>query len=142
MFFLYDIHPFYTLFSEIDLRMNPHLRLLQFNLWLYRKREDQRDDVVQWFNSICESVVSRSLVVEVCERTEEDGICNKIQDALLALNARVETLSVHLPVQYGSDKTINTRRLFPKLYEKGIVIERPIAYAEVCCYFLTSKLPY
>ena len=121
MFFLYDCHPFYMLSSEIDLRKNPHLQLLQFNLRLDDSDiRELRDDVIRWFNSICESVTSKSLVVEVRLFSEEVEICDKIQDTLLALYERTETFSVYL--------TPGTKEkgLFSKLYEVGIVVEEYI----------------
>ena len=125
MFFLYDSHPFYMLSSEINLRKSPHLRLLQFylNLNSLAIRESQAD-VIRWFNSICESVTSKSLVVEVRRFTEEVEICDKIQDTLLALYERIETFSVYL--------TPGTKEkgLFSKLYEAGIVVEEDVGYDE------------
>ena len=107
--------------SEIDIRKNPHLRLLQFDLRLHRSEiRKSQDDVIRWFNSICESVTSKSLVVEVRGFTEEVAICNKIQDTLLALYERIETFSVYLTP--GTKE----KRLFSKLYEVGIVIEEDI----------------
>ena len=121
MFFLYDCHLFYMLSSEIDLRKNPHLRLLGFNLNLGRSRiRKSQDDVIRWFNSICESVTSKSLVVEVRRFPEEVEICDKIQDTLLALCERIETFSVYLAP--GTKE----RGLFSKLYEAGIVVEEDI----------------
>ena len=118
MFFLYDSHPFYMLSSEIDLRRNPHLRLLQFDLNLNdREIRKSQDDVIRWFDSICESVTSKSLVVEVRGFTEEVEICDKIQDTLLALYERIETFSVYLT------PGIKAQALFSKLYEAEIVIE-------------------
>ena len=109
---------FYSLASEIDLRNYPHLRLLQFNF--HSKHEGIRkawDNVHKWFNSICESVSSKSLVVEVRGFFEELGRCNKIQDTLLGLHTRSDNFSVYLPA--GTEK----KRMFPKLYEAGIVVE-------------------
>ena len=104
--------------SEIDLRKNPHLRLLQFDLRLYNSEiRKSQDDVIQWFNSICESVTSNSLVVEVRYFSEEVEICDKIQDTLLALHERIETFSVYLPPGTKEEG------LCSKLYEVGIVIE-------------------
>ena len=103
--------------SEIDLRKNPHLRLLQL---YFSGIKQSQDDVIRWFNSICESVTSKSLVVEVRRFTEEVEICDKIQDTLLALYERIETFSVYLTP--GTKE----KRLFPKLYEVGIVVEEDI----------------
>ena len=125
MFFLYNSHPFYILSSEIDLRKNPHLRLLQFDFSLWEKKiRDSQDNVIRWFNSICESVTSKSLVVEVRGFTEEVEICDKIQNPLLALCERIETFSVYL--------TPGTKEkgLFSKLYEAGIVVEEDIGEDE------------
>ena len=136
MFFLYDSHPFYILSSEIDLRKNPHLRLLQFDFDLDDSEiRESRDDVIRWFNSICESVTSKSLVVEVCRFSEEVEICDKIQDTLLALYERIGSFLVYL--------TPGTKEkgLFSKLYEAGIVVERSLDWVEeVSDYLLTSKL--
>ena len=121
MCFLYDFHPFYMLSSEIDLRKNPHLRLLQLDLNPDNSEIiKSQDDVIQWFNSISESVTSKSLVVEVRGFTEEVEICDKIQDTLLALYERIETFSVYLtPGTKGQG-------LFSRLYEAGIVVEESI----------------
>ena len=121
MFFLYYSHPFYILSSEIGLRKNPHLRLLQFDLNLdFSTVRKSQDDVIRWFNSICESVTSKSLVVEAGGFTEEVEICDKIQDTLLALYERIETFSVYLT------PGTKAKGLFPKLYEAGIVVEKDI----------------
>ena len=148
MFFLYKSHSFYMFSLEIDLRKDPNLRLLQLKLRLDDKEIGQRQGtVVRWFNSICESVISGSLVVEVVEFTKQVEICNKIQDTIIALNARIETLSVYL---FNTDELEtkvmemdDMRKLFPKLYEKGIVIEKRLDREEsVSYYFLALKLPY
>ena len=123
MLFLYNYHPFYILSSEIDLRKNPHLRLLQFDLNLdFSAVIKSLDDVIRWFNSICESVTSKSLVVEVRDFSEEVEICDKIQDTLLALYERIETFSVYLTP--GTKE----KRLFSQLYEAGIVVQRYLRY--------------
>ena len=121
MCFLHNFNPFYIFASEtFDLSKNPHLRLLQLNLRLNIEKTRKLQDVIRWFNSICESVISKSLVVEVLNFSMEVEICDKIQDTLLALRERIETLSVYL--------TPGTKEkgLFPKLYEVGIVIEEDI----------------
>ena len=109
MFFLYNSHPFDILSSEIDLRKNPHLRLLQFNFSLGEKKiRDSQDDMIRWFNSICESVTSRSLVVGMYRLSNQSEICNKIQDMLLALHTRIETLSVFLyPEYFNSQQNVD-----------------------------------
>ena len=149
MFFLYNSHPFYILSSEIDLRKNPHLRLLQFNFNFWEKKiRDSQDDVIRWFNSICESVTSRPLVVGLYGLVNESEICNKIQDMLLALHTRIETLSVFLSREcfLGQDVDLkDMRKLFSRLYEAGIVVEKwldPDGDEAVSDYLLTSKLPY
>ena len=120
MFFLYDCHPFYMLSSEIDLRKNPHLRLLQFDWNLNDNKIRKSLDVIRWLNSICESVTSNSLVVEVRGFAEEAAICSKIQDTLLVLYERIETFSVYLPLWTKAEG------MFHKLYGAGIVIEEEI----------------
>ena len=125
MFFLYYSHPFYILSSEIGLRKNPHLRLLQFDLNLdFSAVIKSLDDVIRWFNSICASVTSKSLVVEVRRFTEDVEICDRIQDTLLVLYERIKTFSVYLlpgTKQKGQ---------FSKLYEAGIVVEEDVRYDE------------
>ena len=109
--------------SEINLRKNPRLRLLRFNLGLDNEEiRKSHDDVTQWFNSICESVTSTSLVVEVYEFTEDAEICKKIQNTLLVLYERIETFSVYLTPETKS------QGLFSKLYEVGIVTEVHFVY--------------
>ena len=129
MFFLYNSHPFYILSSEIDLRKNPHLRLLQFHFSLGRKKiRDLQDDVLRWFNSICESVTSRSLFVGLEGLYNEPEICNKIQNVLLALHTRIETLSIFLSTEcFRGHQNVDledVRKLFLRLYEAGIVVEK------------------
>ena len=150
MFFLYNSHPFYILSSEIDLRKNPHLRLLQLNFSLEEEDiRDSQDDVIRWFNSICESVTSRSLVVHLEGLWNESEICNKIQDILLALHTRIENLSIfvsgkdHFGMQVVDLEDV--RKLFSRLYEAGIVVEKwldPFRDETVSDYLLTSKSPY
>ena len=148
MFFLYNSHPFYILSSEIDLRKNPHLRLLQFDLRLDRSEiRKSQDDVIRWFNSICESVTSRSLVVGLDGLSNESEICNRIQEILLALHTRIETLSILLSTRsfYGARKVDrkDVRKLFSRLYEVGIVVEKWLYHngdEAVSDDLLTSKL--
>ena len=123
MFFLHNFNPFYIIASEtFDLSKNPHLRLLQLHLNLdVEKIRESQDDVIRWFNSICESVTSKSLAVEVLNFSRmEVEICDRIQDKLLALHERIETFSVYLPP--GTKE----KGLFSKLYEVGIVIEEDL----------------
>ena len=149
MFFLYNSHPFYILSSEIDLHKYSHLRLLHFNLSLEEEKiRDSQDDVIRWFNSICESVTSKSLVVGLYGLINELEICNKIEDMLLAFHTRIETLSVFLSGScfYGQDLDMeDVRKLFSRLYEKGIVVEKWLdrdGDEAVSGYLLISKLPY
>ena len=126
---------------------NPHLRLLHFNFRFQNEEiRKSQDDVIRWFNSICESITSKSLIVEVRKFSREAGICNKIQDTILALNARIESLSVHLFNENGIERKrmqkVPIRKLFPKLYEMGIVIEKlPDNDDSVRRNSLISKLP-
>ena len=136
--------------SEIDLRKNPHLRLLQFDFSLWNEEiRDSQDDVIRWFNSICESVTSRSLVVGLYGLSNESEICNKIQEILLALHAKIENLYIfisgkdHIGTQQVDLEDV--RKLFSRLYEAGIVVEKWLAaYGDetVSDYLLTSNLPY
>ena len=148
MFFLYNSHPFYILSLEIDLCKNPHLRLLQFDFSLqYKDIRDSQNDMIRWFNSICESVTSRSLVVGLSGLSNESEICNKIQDMLLALHTRIDTLSIFLSTSSFHRKSKvdleDVRKLFFRLYEAGIVVEKWLDRHEaVRRYLLTPKLPY
>ena len=150
MFFLYNSHPFYILSSEIDLRKNPHLRLLQFNFRLGEEKIiGSQDDVIRWFNSICESVTSRSLVVGLYGLSNESEICNEIQEILLALHAKIENLSIFISgKKYDGTQQVDledVRKLFPRLYEAGIVVEKWLDYfgdETVSDDLLTSKLLY
>ena len=150
MFFLYNSHPFNIPSSEIDLRKNPHLRLLRFDFNLLEKKiRDSHDDVIRWFNSICESVTSRSLVVGLYGLSNEPDICNKIQEILLALHTRIENLSIFVSGKDHFGKQVvdleDVRKLFSRLYEAGIVVEKWLAYngdEVVSGYLLTSKLLY
>ena len=121
MFFLQNFNPFYIIASEtVDLSKNPHLRLLQLGLYFGEELRKSEDDAIRWFNSICESVTSKSLIVEMFGFPMEVEICDKIQDTLLALRERIETFSVYLAP--GTKEN----GLFSKLYEVGIVIEEII----------------
>ena len=148
MFFLYNSHPFYILCLEIDLRKNSHLRLLQFNFHLEDNGiRDEQNDVIGWFSSICESVTSRSLLVGLTGLFNETDICSKIQDIVLALHTRIETLSIFLSIKSfprpSNVSLEDVRKLFPRLYEAGIVVEKWLDRDEaVRRYLLTPKLPY
>ena len=110
---------------------------------------DLQDDVIQWINSICESVTSRSLVVSLDGFFNKPEICNKIQEILLALHARIENLSIFISGKDDIGRQVvdleDMRKLFPRLYEAGIVVEKwlyPNGDETVSGRFLTSKLPY
>ena len=89
---------------------------------------DSQDDVIRWFNSICESMTSRSLVVGLYGLSNESEICNKIQEILLALHTRIEDLSIFISgKEYGGMQQVDledVRKLFSRLYEAGIVVEK------------------
>ena len=110
---------------------------------------DSQDDVIRWFNSICESVTSKSLVVGLYGLINELEICNKIQDVLLPLRTRIETLSIFLSTEcFRGHQNVDledVRKLFLRLYEAGIVVEKWLEYdgdEAVSGHHLTSKLPY
>ena len=108
--------------------------MLQFDLRLENaQNEELQNNVIGWFSSICESITSNSLVVEVCGLPEESQICNKIENVLLALSERIETLSVYLP--QGTN-------LFSRLCRVRIVVESAAGYSsdeEVCHFTLRSR---
>ena len=65
MLFVYISYPFDTLSLEIDLHDHPYLRFLRFNLdFEHDGLKESQGDVIRWFNSICKSAVSDSLIVE------------------------------------------------------------------------------
>ena len=105
--------------------------------------------MIRWFNSLCESVISRSLVVGLEGLFNESEICNKIQEILLALHTRIENLSIFVSGKDHFGKQVvdleDVRKLFSRLYEAGIVVEKWL-YRDgdetVSGYLLTSKLPY
>ena len=150
MFFVYNSHPFYILSSEIDLRKNPHLRLLQFNFSReYEWIRDSQDDKIRWFNSICESVTSRSLVVDLYGLSKESETCNKIQEILLTLQARIKNLSIFISgKEYDGTQQVDledVRKLFSRLYEAGIVVEKWLNWygdEVVSGHLLPLKLPH
>ena len=119
MFFFYDAHTFYMLSSEVDLRNYPYLRLLEFQFNLNQKKMRKfQDNVIGWFNAICESITSKSLVVVLYMYSEDVEICEKIQDTLLALHERMETFLVYLSPLEGDVE----EELFPELEEMGIAV--------------------
>ena len=133
MFSLHNPHFFDMLSSEIDLRRSPYLRLLQFELGT----ESDDKAVMPWFDSICKSVTSRTLVVEVLDLTKKCQICDEIQETLLTLHQRIETFSVCLP------RITKEQGVFSKLYEAGIVVKEHIGldkYEQVGYNILTSYL--
>ena len=130
MLFVYFSYPFDTLSLDIDLHSHPYLRFLRFNLdFEHEGIKESQGDVVQWFNSICKSAVSDSLIVEVCCYSKGLEVYDKIQDTLLALYERMDTFLVYLAP--GTKE----RERFSKLYEAGIVVEESIwedEYKQVC----------
>ena len=117
--------------SEIDLRKNPHLRLLQIDLALEEEKiRESQNDVLQWFNSICESVTSNSLVLDLFGLFNESEICNQIQDIVLTLHTRIETLSIFLSRGcFRGQEHVDledVRKLFSRVYEAGIVVEKSL----------------
>ena len=86
--------------SERDLREKNHLRSLLFNSRLEDEEiRESQDDLFRRFNSICESVTSKPLVVEVGGLFNEPEGCNRLQVILLALHQRIDTLSIFLSIE-------------------------------------------
>ena len=129
MSFLHNSHPVHIMFSEIDLRNHPHLRMLRLHLNLEDVGSvEMQNGVIRWFTVICESVTSKSLVFQVHNFSMEADICNKIQDSLIALNSRIETLSVYLSDRNrfwtGMTRVGGILTLFSRLDQMGIVVEK------------------
>ena len=142
-----DDFVFQLVSTDIDLRTHPKLRLLQFDLNL-RKEEIKKsqDDVIRWFNSICESVASRSLVVEVKGFPEKVESCERIENTLLALGGRTERFSIYLcgnELNKGEPmKLEDVRRSFRRVFEAGIVVEEcMLSYTEVVCLLICFLTP-
>ena len=133
--------------SEIDLRNNSHLEFLQFNLHFEEKeKRSWRGNMLRWLSSVCESVTCKSLIVELYGLYADLRVCNKIQDILLNLHTRTETLSVFLSrVSFPGQPNIrpeDVRKLFPRLYKAGIVVESSLYLDEQVSGCLTiSRLP-
>ena len=147
MFFLGNWHHFHVYLLEIDFRKNHHLRLLQVHFGLGKDKSRKSHNAIRWFGSICESVTSKSLVVQLHGLINESELCDKIQDALLALYGRIETLSIFLSGDHGDFRgkidLEDLRKLFSRLYEVGIVVEKLLDKDEaVGDYLLTSNLSY
>ena len=140
------LHDMFSL--EIDLRNHPHLRFLHFGLNPERSGIYKlHSHVVRWFNRICESITSRSLVIEVAGFSDELEICNMIQDTLLALSTKMESFSVYLSRENekggGPLGTGDTRKTFSRLYKAGVVVEKVLTYSEQVSHFIFhSDLPY
>ena len=84
------------------------------------------DGVIRWFKSICDSVTSKSLSIEVHGFDGSDTWL-VVQDTLVALNARIGTLLVYLSSNLvrprgGKLTKKNIRRLLPRLYKAGIKV--------------------
>ena len=129
MSFLRDPPSHYMFSLGISLRENTRLQFLQFSLRLKGDGSgESQDDVIRMFTLICENVTSKSLVVEVHGLSDEPEVCNKIQDTLLALCAEVETFSVYLSEEHWDEGILvnkeDIRKLFSKLYEKGVIVEK------------------
>ena len=141
---LLDYHTCYMLLSEIDLRNNSRIQLLQFDFCLENgEGRKTQETVIRWFSSICESVASDSLIIEV--RGLSKGICSRIQDTLLTLYTRIHKFSVHLYRMGWRRQEILTeeemRKVFSLLYGTGVVAkENTWHYRDeaVCHQFPTS----
>ena len=79
-------------------------------------------------------MTSRSLVVCLYGLSNESETCDKIQEILLALHARIENLSIFLSGRkYDGTEGVDlkdVRKLFSRLYETGIVIEQELSWDE------------
>ena len=79
--------------------------------------------------------------------SNEPEISNRIQNIILALRARIETVTVLLSGKDTLGRQVvdleDVRKMFSKLYEAGIVIEKCLDNGEAVSHqFLTSKSPY
>ena len=136
---------FYILSSELNLGGNPQLRFLQFNLCFENdESKEAQDDVIRVFNSICESITSSSLVVEVYGLPTEWEACSSIQNMLLALSIRVENFCICLSEEHWNERASmekeRMQKLFSRLYEVGVVVEEFLdAEKSVSGYSQTSR---
>ena len=98
----------------------PYLRLFDIYLGFSRSQDTGVDtrDVIPWLRSVCQSLVSPSLKIQLFELPEDSELCAEIEGMLLALNTTAMSLDIYLDVYHDERFT-----LFPKLYEAGIVTE-------------------
>lgn len=77
--------------------------------------------MTRWFNSFCGSVTSKSLVVQLRTFPQQPEKCKEIEDILLTSNnyGKIQSFSVIL-----NNRIEDRRRMFPRLYEAGIVVEK------------------
>ena len=120
---------FWYSFLEIYLCTSPQLRLLQFNLRLRNEKiKKSQDNVIQWFRLVCERVTSRSIIIELQGFPDESEPCKNIEDTLLALNKRTDIMTIYLcGHEVNPDEAMkaqDVRKLFSRLHETGIVVEK------------------
>ena len=79
-------------------------------------------------------MTSKSLVIGVDGLSEEPEICNRIQNTLFDVAARVETCSIYLSREDRRGNQIvgrkDMQKLFPRLYALGIVVEKNLWHDE------------
>ena len=79
---------------------------------------EANDDVItQWSDSICESMTSQSLLVQLRTFPQQPKRC-EIESILLSLKKRIQSFSVFLD-NHREDR----QRVIPRLYEACIVTE-------------------
>ena len=82
------------------------------------------DATVQWFRSLCESVASEKITIQVEGFPKGVDGCRRIEDTLLSLNAHGK-LTKNRPI-YLDEWRVDRETLFPRLYGLGLVTQNYI----------------
>ena len=103
----------------VDLHRHQKLESLQFYLGLGEEdsRDEEREAVVKWFKSVCETVTSQSLKIEVSGLPHQWYSCSEIEEVLLALSKKVKELHVRVDEEF-----YYAEEIFPKLHRDGILM--------------------
>ena len=99
--------------------------MLQCSLHLQDNEDSVLEDAtVQWFRSLCESVASEKITIQVEGFPKGVDGCRTIEDTLLSLNAHGK-LTENRPI-YLDEWRVDRETLFPRLYGLGIVTQNYI----------------
>ena len=82
--------------------------------------EIESGPVTLWFVSMYQSAQSDSLEVQFEDFPTEAARCKEMEDALLSLNERVQSLRVYL-----DEERVDREKLFPRLHKAEKAINEP-----------------